>query len=115
MTHKICKGNYFIHHPECVHGYTMNALTKVETSMMERYETKCCHCGWVLHFFGMEKEARSLALKMGWEFLEMRMPPRSFTVNSVPCVHENPTKEVALCPHCKILTKETPCPPTDAS
>ena len=83
----------------------MNALTKVETPLMERYETKCCHCGWVRHFFGMEKEARESALKMGWEF-RMANRYRSETIIFAAikkCSSEE--IEVAYCPHCKILVK----------
>lgn len=81
----------------------MSALTKVETPLMERYETKCASCGWDRHFFGTEKEARESALTIGWEF-------RIKKTDGPKDQHGERfwLKEVALCPHCKILTKEKP-------
>jgi hypothetical protein len=36
----------------------IDALHKVKTPLMERYDTTCVSCGWYRHFFGMKKEAR---------------------------------------------------------
>lgn len=82
-----------------------SALKKVETPLMERYVTVCHECQWDRHFFGTATEARASAEKMGWEFREVSLPPRTFTVGPVPCIHTNPTKEIALCPHCRLLVK----------
>lgn len=75
------------------------ALTKVETPLSERYETKCVKCGWLRHFFGTEKEARESALKMGWEF-RVRFQP--LAVQRTDYVGSGPS-EVAYCPHCRLL------------
>lgn len=77
----------------------MQALTKVETPLMERYLTVCTACGWERQFFGTADEARESALKMGWEFRMVREPNwRASDLPIVPTEHEE-----AYCPHCKLL------------
>lgn len=71
----------------------MSALNKVDTPLMERYETTCVRCGWYRHFFGTAEEARVSAEKMGWEFRRVFPDP----MNS----------ERSYCPHCKLLEDGT--------
>ena len=74
------------------------ALTKVETPLMERYVTVCDVCKWDRQFFGTLAESRESAIRMGWEFTRI-----------LPLLPAGaPAREVARCPHCKLLIKETP-------
>ncbi len=78
----------------------MSALAKVETSLSERYITKCVHCDWVRQFFGTAVEARQSALRMGWEFRQgYVMNGRDPDVTPI---------ERAFCPHCQLLVKKEP-------
>lgn len=69
-----------------------SALAKVNTSLSERYLTICENCHWEKQFWGTATEARKSALDAGWQF---RSSPD----------HYNPSKEIALCPHCQLLCR----------
>jgi hypothetical protein len=92
----------------------MTALTKVETPLMERYTLTCVQCGWVRQVFGTEQEARISALMMGWEFRSSHDRDHEMLKAALghPAALRNPgfLTELAFCPHCALLIKETPCP-----
>jgi hypothetical protein len=86
----------------------IDAMHKVATTLMERYDTTCVSCGWYRHFFGTAKEARESALRMGWEFRKGQpCMADAIIFRSIRQVSPEDI-EMAYCPHCKLLVKEKP-------
>lgn len=82
----------------------MSGLTKVESSLSERYTIECIDCRYLRQVFGTAEEARQSAIMMGWEFRQRIRP--NFGAHDLPVVPD--VIEGALCPHCKLLTKVKP-------
>lgn len=76
-----------------------DALQKVDTPLSERYITTCTNCDYERQVFGTKDEARASAVLMGWEF-------RDVTLGTPALLRLR--KEIALCPHCRLLVKESP-------